>query len=379
MLKTVLWGSLGLLVYTHAGYPLVLWALARGRSDAPSARAGTTAGEEATLPTVSMVVAAHDEEQVIAGKVENALALDYPGERLEVVVASDGSSDATVERARAAGADVVLDLPRGGKIRAQDAAVARSRADVVAFSDANAGWAPDALRVLVAAFTDPRVGYACGQVRFTNEAGSNQEGLYWRYEMIVRELESRLAGVTGGNGAIYATRREAYLLVDPRMGHDLSFPFNMVKRGWRPVYAPCARAQEKMVPTLEGEFARKRRMMSHMWAIVLRGGMLSPRGYPLLYAFEIASHRVLRYVSPFLHAAALVAAAGLAGRGPAYRAALGGQLALLAAAALEPAAPARPLRVARYYVLVTASLAAGLLDWLRTGAPAEWEKAEGTR
>ena len=88
MLKTVLWGSLGLLVYTHAGYPLVLWALARGRSDAPSARAGTTAGEEATLPTVSMVVAAHDEEQVIAGKVENALALDYPSERLEVVVLS---------------------------------------------------------------------------------------------------------------------------------------------------------------------------------------------------------------------------------------------------------------------------------------------------
>ena len=379
MLKTVLWGSLGLLAYTHAGYPVLLWALAHGRREPARLRGETPTGGGATVPTVSLIVAAHDEEQVIAGKVENALELDYPRERLEVVVASDGSSDATVERAREAGADVVLDLSRGGKIRAQDAAVERSQADVVAFSDANATWEPDALRALVHPFTDPRVGYACGQVRFINEAGSNQEGLYWRYEMAVRELESRLDGVTGGNGAIYATRREAYLVVDPRMGHDLSFPFNMVKRGWRAVYVPDARAQEKMVPTLEGEFARKRRMMSHMWPIVLRGGMLSPRGYSPLYALEVASHRVLRYVSPFLHAAALVAAAALAGRGPAYRAALGLQLALLGAAALEPVAPTRPLRVARYYVLVTASLAAGLLDWLRTGTPAEWEKAEGTR
>ena len=99
--------------------------------------------------------------------------------------------------------------------------------------------------------------------------------------MACARLESRLRSVTGGNGAIYATRRESYLVVDPIMGHDLSFPFNMVKRGWRAVYAPEARASEKMVPTIEGEFARKRRMMSHAWPIVVRGGMLSPRGYGL--------------------------------------------------------------------------------------------------
>ena len=96
-------------------------------------------------------------------------------------------------------------------------------------------------------------------------------------------------------------RREAYIEVDPIMGHDLSFPFNMVKRGWRAVYAPEARATEKMVPSIEGEFARKRRMMSHAWPIVLRGGLLSPRGYAPLYALMIASHRVLRYATPFLH------------------------------------------------------------------------------
>ena len=228
-------------------------------------------------------------------KVADALALDWPRDRLELVVAVDGGADpgadATAERARAAGADVVLELPRGGKVRAQDAAVAASSGELVAFSDANSSWEPGALRALVAPFADPAVAYACGQVRFLNEAGTNQEGVYWRYEMWLRANESALASVTAGNGAIYALRRTAYMHVDAVMGHDLAFPFNVVKRGRRAVYAPDARAVEKMVPTIAGEGARKRRMMSHAWAIMLRGGMLSPRGYPPLYALMIVSHR----------------------------------------------------------------------------------------
>src|SRR4029079_1369739 len=132
-------------------------------------------------PSVSLIVAAHDEEAVIARKVENALGLDYPREKLQLIVASDGSADGTV--AAAAGADLVLDLPRGGKIRAQDAAVERARGEIGAFSDANAYWDPDALRALVAPFGEPDVGYVCGQVRFVDEVGTNMEGLYWRYEM----------------------------------------------------------------------------------------------------------------------------------------------------------------------------------------------------
>ena len=150
-------------------------------------------------------------------------------------------------------------------------------------------------------FADPQVGYVCGQVTFTNEAGTNQEGLYWRYEMFLRAQESALASVTGGNGAIYAVRREAYVEVDPIMGHDLSFPFRMVKNGWRAVYQPSARASEKMVPSIEGEWARKRRMMSHGWPIVIKGGLADPRGYSPLYALMIVSHRLLRYGTPFLH------------------------------------------------------------------------------
>jgi hypothetical protein len=377
--QVAFWGAAGALVYAQAGYPALLAALARLRGRAgggPPARS-PVAGEE---PTVSLVIAAHREAAVIADKVANALALDWPRERLEVIVACDGSPDDTAERARAAGADLVLELPWGGKVRAQDAGVAAARGDLLAFSDANARWEPGALRALAARFADPAVGYACGQVRFVSDGGTNQEGLYWRYEMAVRALESELASITAGNGAIYAVRPEAYVRVDPVMGHDLMLPFTLVKRGWRAVYEPGARASEKMVPTIEGEFARKRRMMSHAWAIVLRGGLLSPRGYPPLYALMIVSHRVLRYVGPGLHVLALASSAILAARGArAGRLALAAQLALLAAAAAGGRVRSRPLLVARYYVLTTASIAAGLLDRLRHGTPAGWTPPEGTR
>jgi glycosyltransferase involved in cell wall biosynthesis len=377
MTRAVFWASAGALVYAQLGYPLLLAALARvrGRPQPPGAAPPAPGAE----PLVSLVVAAHREGEVIAGKVQNALALDWPRDRLEVIVACDGSPDDTAARARAAGADVVLDLPWRGKVRAQDAAVARAHGDLLAFSDANALWEPDALRALAAPFADPSVGYACGRVGFVGEGGTNQEGLYWRYEMAVRALESRLESVTAGNGAIYAVRRDAYLRVDPVMGHDLSLPFNLVKRGWRAVYEDGARASEKMVPTVEGEFARKRRMMSHAWPIVLRGGLLSPRGYPPLYALMIVSHRALRYAGPLLHVLALLSAVALVRRGRVYRLAAAAQVGLLVAAAAGGRVRARPLLVARYYVLTTASIAAGLWDHLRHGTPVGWAPPEGTR
>jgi cellulose synthase/poly-beta-1,6-N-acetylglucosamine synthase-like glycosyltransferase len=368
VLAAIFWICVALLVYTHAGYPLLLALLTRGRRSALSPLPGGVN----SAPSVSLVIAAYNEGAVIERKIANARALEYGGE-LEVVVASDGSTDDTV--AKAGAADVVLELPRGGKIRAQDTAVERARGEIVAFSDANSFWEPGALQRLVAPFADPKVGYVCGQVRFINDAGDNQEGLYWRYEMWIRAMESRLAGVTGGNGAIYAVRKEAYIHVDPRMGHDLSFPFNMVKRGWKPVYAPDARAEEKMVPSIEGEFRRKRRMQSHMWPIVLTGGLIGPRGYSPLYALELYSHRVLRYLTPLLHLVAFAANIALLDDGLVYVATFAAQLALLLGALF----PAGPLRVARYYVAMTAAIGIAFFDWLRTGTPAGWEQAEGTR
>jgi cellulose synthase/poly-beta-1,6-N-acetylglucosamine synthase-like glycosyltransferase len=362
--KATFWTTAALLAWAQAGYGLALVVLRRRPAPPPHPVA-----DAAALPTVSLVVAAHAERDVIAAKVANALALDYPREKLEIVVACDGSPDGTPEEARRAGADVVLDLPRGGKVRAQDAAVARASAGLVAFSDANALWEPGALRALVAPFADPQVGYVCGRVTFVNpDGGTNQEGVYWRYEMFLRERESDLWSVTAGNGAIYATRREAYVEVDPVMGHDLKFPFTLVRGGWRCVEQPLARATERMVPDVEGEAARKRRMMSHAWAIVLHGGLLDPRGWPARYTAMIASHRWLRYFGPFLHLVALLTAP---------RALRRLQLAALAVALLP--ARARPLLLARYYVLTQGSIALGLVDHLRHGTEAGWDPPEGTR
>ena len=377
LLAALFWLSAGLILYTHLGYPLVLLALSWIRSRRSRSFPDTI--RTIPLPHVSLIVAAYDEEDVIADKVANALALDYPRELLEVIVASDGSTDRTAERAREAGADLVLDLPRAGKVSAQNAAAERGAGEVLAFSDANSVWEPAALRLLVTPLAEPQVGYVCGQVSFLDAGGDNVEGAYWRYEMWVRGLESRLGGVTGGNGAIYAVRREAYVPLGPSGSHDLSFPFELARRGFRSVYEPQARAAEKMVPTLEGEFARTRRMMAGLWDIVVGERMASPRGYGALFAFQLASHRLLRYLTPLLHVVALATNIALLGHGWVYAVTLVAQLALLVGAFVERIIPLAPLRIARYYVEVTASIALGLWDRARHGPPGAWEKAEGTR
>jgi cellulose synthase/poly-beta-1,6-N-acetylglucosamine synthase-like glycosyltransferase len=365
--KTLFWGSLGTLAWTHVGYPLAAGALARLRE--------RRVAKDATWePSVSVIVAAYNEESVIDRRVENLLELDYPADRLEVVVASDASDDRTnalVEAVAAREPRVrLLDCPRGGKVAAQDRAVRETSGEVVAFSDANATWAPDALRRLVAALADPEVAYVCGRLRLEGAVGSNREGLYWRYELWLREQESRLGSVTGGNGSIYALKRADYVEVDPRRGHDLAFPYRMVQAGRRAVYEREALAFEKPTPTNETEYARKVRMFEHCWEITLRGSML--RGLPPGYLVSILSHRVLRYASGVLHLVLLATSVALAPTGWPYALALVCQLALLAAFAAK-------VPIARYYVYVTWATAQALANYLRRGVPATWDAAEGTR
>jgi cellulose synthase/poly-beta-1,6-N-acetylglucosamine synthase-like glycosyltransferase len=330
--------------------------------------------DDTAEPSVSVIVAAHDEEDVIVRRLENLLALDYPSERLEIVVASDASSDRTDELVAAVTAREprvrLLACPRGGKVAAQNRAVRETAGDVVAFSDANATWAPDALRRLVATLADPEVAYVCGRLHLQDAEGSNQEGLYWRYELWLREQESRLGSITGGNGSIYALNRADYVEVDPRFGHDLALPYLLVQRGRRAVYEPDALAFEKPTPTNESEYRRKVRMFEHCWLITLRGSML--RRLPPGYLAAIVSHRLLRYGSGVLHLALLGSSLLLLGSGPAYALVFAGQLALLgAAAAAQP--------VARYYVLVSWATVVALANYVRRGVPATWEAAEGTR
>jgi len=370
-LAVAFWLSVALIVHTHVTYPLSLAVLARLRSMPGSGLPVPGTWE----PPVTLIIAAHNEEDVIERRVRNALETDYPREHLEVIVVSDGSDDRTAELARAAGADVVLDLPRSGKVEAQNAAVAEARGEILAFSDANTTWEPDALRLLAAAFAEPDVGYVCGQLRLTGNGGENQEGAYWRYEMAVRAFESRLGGVTAGNGAIYAVRRDSYVVMPSDRSHDLCLPYLTVKAGKRAIYEPAARAEEPAAPTLGGEWERKRRMMNRSWGILLNDGILSPRGYGATYAYEILSHRAVRYSTPFLHLVALGTNIALLGEGTIYTVTLALQLALLAAAALARVIPALPFRIAAYYVTVTASIAAGLFDRIRHGPAKTWEPA----
>ena len=361
VVAVMFWASLAALVWTHAAYPIVVHALATVRSR--PVRTGMD------LPAVTVIVAAHNEESVIERRVENLRALDYPAEKLEIVVTSDASTDATDTLAADAGARVVMNR-RGGKVAAQNHAVRETQSDVVAFTDANSTWAPDALRALVRGFADPDVAYVCGRLNVQTDDGRNQEGLYWRYELGVRAAESQLDSVTGGNGSIYAVRRSDYVEVDPRFGHDLSLPYLMVQRGRRAVYEPAANAFEKATPTNVDEYRRKVRMFEHCWAIVIEGKML--RRLRPVYFVEIVSHRHLRYASGLLHLVLLGTSIALLGRGTIYAVALGLQLGLLAAALVG-------VGIARYYVLVTWATVQSLFNYLRRGVPTTWDAAEGTR
>jgi cellulose synthase/poly-beta-1,6-N-acetylglucosamine synthase-like glycosyltransferase len=374
VLKGLFWLASGALAWTHVGYPLAAAGLARVRP--------RPVRKDDQTPTVGVIVAAHDEEEVIERRIENLLELDYPADHVAIVVASDASTDRTdaiVEGVAEREPRVrLLRCPRGGKVAAQNLAVSATEAEIVAFSDANATWAPDALRKLVRSFGDPEVGYVCGKLVLQNADGTNREGVYWRYETWLREQESMLSSVTGGNGAIYAVRRADYVEVDPRFGHDLAFPYLMVQRGRRAVYEPEAVAFEKPSRDLEDEYRRKVRMTEHAWLIILRGRFL--RDLPPLYLGQLVSHRLLRYGSGALHLAALGSSVALARESGLYRTALAAQLAaltLMAAGRLRAPIPGASL--AYYYGLVTWAMVVSLVRYLRFGVPAVWDKAAGTR
>ena len=372
-LKIVFWGSLGALLWTHVGYPIAAALAARVRRR----RVQSSAIE----PTVSVVVAAHNEEDVIERRVRNLLELDYPADRVEVVVASDASNDGTDEivgRMVAADRRVrLIRCPRGGKVAAQNRGVAESTGEIVAFSDANAVWQGDALRKLVRSFADPAVGYVTGRASYEAADGTNREGAYWRFELWLRAQESRLGSVTGGNGPIYAVRRADWKDVEPWCGHDLGLPYLMVQRGRRAVYDPDAVSVEKPSRDIEDEYRRKVRMLRGAWVHVFRGML---RRVGPVYFVELVSHRLLRYGSGILHILLLLSSAALVGEGWAYELALALQLLwLLLAAAGRFHVRIPGAGLAYYYLVVTWATLAGLARYVRFGPPLLWERIEGTR
>jgi len=368
------WGSLGALAWTHAGYPVAMGVLARLRPR-PVKKAKIT-------PSVTLVVSAHDEEAVIGQRLGNLLELDYPVDRLEIVVASDGSTDGTdaiVEEIAGSEPHVrLLQCPREGKVAAQHRSVRETASDVLAFTDANTEWKPDALRLLVSNLADREVGYVCGQLRLESPDGANLEGVYWRYEMWVRAQESACSSITAGNGAIYAVRREAYVEDDPKFGHDFGFPYLMEQSGRRAVYEPNAIAVEKPAAEPEDEYGRKVRTIARALGHILTGRIFR-RTRPL-YMAELISHRVLRYSTGLLHIGLLFSNVALLGRAPFYRVFLVFQLVGFGLAAAGRARlPVPGARLAYYYYVVTKATVAALVRYLCSGTPQMWDKAKGTR
>ena len=208
-MTTLFWVCTGLLVYTYFLYPGLLWLFTVGRKvhkpDAP-----------VEWPAVSVIIAAYNEKLVIRDKLENALSLDYPAERLQIVVVSDCSDDGTDEIVNEfAERGVVLERTanRSGKTVAQNAGVRRARGDILVFSDANSMYDSSALKELVRALADPSVGCACGELTYLNpedRSAGRGEGLYWRYEQFLKRRESALSSLVGANGAIYAMRKELF-------------------------------------------------------------------------------------------------------------------------------------------------------------------------
>jgi cellulose synthase/poly-beta-1,6-N-acetylglucosamine synthase-like glycosyltransferase len=370
--EILFWLSLGGILWTHVGYPLAAALLARVRSRGVRSAAIT--------PGVTVIVPAHDEEDVIGARIDNLLALDYPPEQLELLVVSDGSVDRTDEIVQGYAARDprvrLLSLPRGGKLAALNTAVGHSDREVVAFSDANSRWEPGTLRALVRSLADEEVAYVCGKLVLERADGTNREGVYWRYELWLRESESALGSITGGNGAVYALRRAEYV-VNP-WGQDLGLPVEAARRGKRAVYDPEAVAFEKPAASLEDEYGRKVRMFRWAWQHLFHGGLL--RGVGALYGFELISHRVLRYASGLLHVGWLATSIALVGSGWIYRAALAVQLAWLVLAALGRLRVRVPgAALAYYYLLVTWATVAALASYLRHGVSPYWQRTEGAR
>jgi cellulose synthase/poly-beta-1,6-N-acetylglucosamine synthase-like glycosyltransferase len=380
---TVLAVALALVAFTYVGYPVVLagWGALhdlRGAlrffSGGPDRRERPDPPE---WPRVTVVLAAFDEEACIREKVENCLALDYPPDRLDVVVGCDGCTDRTAAVAREAGRGrvrVVELSPRQGKASVLARLVPAAPGDVVVLTDANVVFHPGAVRALARRFRDPSVGAAVGRLRLRTRDGAG-EGAYWAYESFLKYLEGKLGCVLGANGGIYAVRRILFPpLPSDTITDDFVVPLRIAVRGWKVPFEPTALAWEDAPDDPVVEFGRRARIGAGNWqALVRLPDLLDPRAGFVAFAF--VSHKLLRWLTPFLLAVALGANLVVASAPGAWgaRALLAAQLGCYALAAAGDGAGA-PGRAARHFVAMNAALAVGFWRFLRGTQRAAWRR-----
>jgi cellulose synthase/poly-beta-1,6-N-acetylglucosamine synthase-like glycosyltransferase len=323
MRSRLFWASAAIVGYTYVGFPLLV--LVRGRLRPTPYRAADI------TPTVSLLVAAHNEARGIARKLENALALDYPADRLDIVVASDGSNDDTEAIvATFVGRGIrLLQLPRQGKALALNAAVAASTGEILVFSDANSLYAADAVRRLVRPFADPSVGGVAGNQRYrpgsASDATTAGEQVYWDFDRLLKEAESRAGSTISATGAIYAIRRTLFRGVPVGVTDDFAVSTSVIEQGYRLVFAPDAVAWEPVAPSGGVEWGRKVRIMTRgLRGVYERRALLDPRHYGF-YSLQLLSHKVLRRLVGIPLIAMALLAPSLWNRGRAYRLATIGQ------------------------------------------------------
>jgi len=367
MAKSLFWISVAFPLYVYIGFPLLLWLLAALVRRAPR--------KQPIEPSVSLLIAAYNEAAVIADKIRNSLALDYPAEKLEVVVASDGSEDATAEIVRSfeagsGGRVRLLNYPQNrGKMAVLNDAIRELRGNIVAFSDATSMLAADSLRTLVQSFSDPSVGAASGVYRLLKKDQAQlgaQEDVYWKYETFLKVQEARLGAFTGAHGSLFAIRRALYPFPSANtINDDFTIPMRILERGHRVAYEPAAVAFEeahemegfsRRVRITAGNIEQLREIKSLLWP---------PRPFVL---FCLLSHKTGRLLVPVFMLIALATNLALRGQFP-YDGLLIAQALFYSLAVLGGTVDLKPkiLRLPYYFCVVNAPLFGWIYQALRHG------------
>ncbi|HEX7181894.1 MAG TPA: glycosyltransferase family 2 protein [Thermoanaerobaculia bacterium] len=379
----VFWVSLATAAYIYFGYPALIFLVSRLRPR-PVRRGGE--------PTVTVVIPVYNEEEVIAEKIANTLALDYPSDRLEALVVSDGSTDGTEAVVRRFEADSggrvrLLALPRRGKAFALNDGARAARGEILVLTDANTLLEPGSLRPLVDPFADPEVGGVCGNKKQRPPAGGDTtaegENLYWRYDKWQKGLESRAGSIFAADGTLYAVRKSLYVpIADPAQADDIAISARVVLQGYRLLYEPRAVAWEEAPAEGREEFRRKVRVTNHsvraLWNL---GRGLWTSGF---YSVELLSHKFFRHLVPFFLIPLFLANAVLAAGGsPFFITLFAGQVLFyglaLAGFALRGTrlGRAKPFTVPYYFCLVNASAFLGVLSILRGRRLHAWTPRSG--
>jgi len=304
LIGIIFWLSVLGVFYVYAGYPLILTLLARLRSP--------TAPYKPETPSVILLIAAYNEENVIAAKLENSLDLDYPSDRLQILVAADGSNDRTVEIVQSFashGVELSYQPVRCGKMAAINRAIPQVRHEILVFSDANNFYEKSTLRELVKPFSDPEVGAVAGSKNVVKEAGvfGEADSLYWRYESYIKQQETRLGSCTGVSGELFAIRRDLFESPpDSVINDDFFLALSIIQKGYRIVFAPEARSREYVSSNERDEIVRRARIIAGRYQAMGMSIRSLPYRRPLI-VWQVVSHKYLRPLVPFMMIGAFLA------------------------------------------------------------------------